>query len=241
MRSVAVQRRARPIIDSSPGAITAAFNRLFTLDQEDTCELILARHAEPDYAAASTGKQPWDPPLTEKGRFQAHRLALRLRRMEIDAVFTSTMRRAIETAAFVSAAKDLPMVRVHQLREVDFDPSAVRKAGADIRQMQAELAIRFVNKPRWDSLPGFEPSHEFRTRVVQAVRGIVAHHPGQRVAVVTHGGVINAYLSMLLEIPKDMFFMPEHASMTVVRALGDLSSVQRINDFAHLLPTFNLR
>ena len=55
----------------------------------------------------------------------------------------------------------------------------------------------------------------------------------------THAGVINAYLSMVLDIQRDMFFLPEHASISVLRVLRDLWAVQNINDFSHLLPTFS--
>jgi len=151
------------------------------------------------------------------------------------------MRQALETSAFIAAARDLPMVRVRQLREIEFDAAKLAARAADGQKLAADLAIRFLNGPRWDSLPGFEPSRQFRHRVVQALEGILAHHPGERVVVVTHGGVINAYLSMLLDIPRDMFFLPEHASISVVRSLRDLTTVQRLNDFAHLLPTFNAR
>ena len=51
--------------------------------------------------------------------------------------------------------------------------------------------------------------------------------------------MINAYLSMVLDIQRDMFFLPEHASISVVRVLRDLWAVQNINDFSHLLPTFS--
>jgi len=61
------------------------------------------------------------------------------------------------------------------------------------------------------------------------------------VVVVTHGGVINIYLSMLLNIPRDMFFLPEYASISVVRSLHDLKTIHSLNDFAHLLPMFDPR
>jgi len=55
------------------------------------------------------------------------------------------------------------------------------------------------------------------------------------------GGASNAYLSGLLGIPRDMFFLPEHASTSVLRLLHDLTSAQRLNDFAQLVLAFNAR
>ena len=76
---------------------------------------------------------------------------------------------------------------------------------------------------------------------MQAVEGIVAHHAGKRVVLVTHAGAINAYFSTVLDIARDMFFLPEHASISVLRVLRDLYAVQNLNDFSHLLPTFSPR
>ena len=57
---------------------------------------------------------------------------------------------------------------------------------------------RFVREKRWDVSPYSESSAEFRRRVVTVVEGILALHEGSHLAIVCHGGVINAYLGHLL-------------------------------------------
>ena len=227
-----------PVADSA--TMVGTFENLFRLNSTDTTELIMVRHAEPDYRADNGTHEAPDPPLTERGRCQAIRLAQRMRTAQVDAIYTSTMRRALETAAIVAAAKDLPIIRAPQLREVAVG-SRVLSNGAkdDPQKLASQVLMRFLNNPRWDAIKGLEPSREFRRRVVQAVDGIITRHPGQRVVLVTHAGVINAYLSMVLDIPRDMFFLPEHASISVLRVLHDLYAVQNMNDFSHLLPTFS--
>jgi broad specificity phosphatase PhoE len=236
---VAERTRPKPASAAWPEPLGEAFSRLFKLQTAEAAELILVRHGEPDYRAAGNGKDLWDPPLTERGRWQALRLAIRLRRMHVDAVYTSTMRRALETAAFIAAAKDLPMIRMHQLREITREPGALERAEFDASRLTGEVVVRLLNNPTWDALPGFEPSHQFRRRLMSALEGISAERHGQRVVVVTHAGVINAYLGMILDIPRDLFFLPDHASISVVRSWRDLSAVQGLNDVAHLLPTFD--
>jgi probable phosphoglycerate mutase len=71
------------------------------------------------------------------------------------------------------------------------------------------------------------------------VDAIISEHTGERVVLVTHAGVINAYMSMVLGIERDMFFLPEHASISVLRVMRDLYAVQNLNDYSHLLPTFS--
>lgn len=217
-------------------AVSEAFDRIFLMDSAEATEVVFVRHAEPDLRAALKTANP-DPPLTERGRCQAMRLAMRLRREQIDVVYTSTARAALETAAVVAAAKDMPMIRAPQLAGVGCVQPATPRA-ADHRKLVAEVAVRFMNNPRWDALRPFEPTRQFRHRAIQTVEAIVSRHPGQRVVLVTHEAVMNAYLSMVLGIERDMFFLPAHASMSSVRVLRDLYGVQNLNDCAHLMSTF---
>jgi broad specificity phosphatase PhoE len=221
-------------------SLVGTFENLFRLQSTETTELILVRHAEPDYNATIGTPEAPDPPLTERGRLQAIRLAQRLRDMQIDAIYSSTMGRAIETANIVAGAKDLPVLRTPQLREVAISPRVLSNGTKeDPKKLASEVLVRFLNNPRWDAIEGLEPSRPFRHRVVQAVDDIVRRHPGGRVLVVTHAGVINAYLSMILDIPRDMFFLPEHASISVLRVLREFHAVQNLNDYSHLLPSFS--
>jgi probable phosphoglycerate mutase len=103
-------------------------------------------------------------------------------------------------------------------------------------ELDRDLAERFLSVPRWDSLPGFEHSRRFRHRVIQAIERIVSAHLGRRIIIVAHGGVINAYLSMILGIERDMFFLPAHTSVSTVRVREDLYAVLKLNDVAHLTP-----
>lgn len=217
-------------------SLTQAFGRLFTLEDEGASELILVRHGEPDYDREPNGHAAWDPPLTDAGVEQAERLADRLARLPVDAVYGSTMRRAIDTALPVARRQGLELQYEDDLREITFDPEAMRAGGGENGSLARDLAERFLSVPRWDSLPGFEPSRLFRHRVIQAIERIASAHLGRRVVIVAHGGVINAYLSMILGIQRDMFFLPSHTSLSTVRVRDDLYAVLRLNDVAHLAP-----
>jgi broad specificity phosphatase PhoE len=133
------------------------------------------------------------------------------------------------------------MVRMPQLRDLSLNPAALNGVAADPQKLVSQTVVRFINNPRWDALRGVEPTRHFRHRVVQTLEGIVAAHPGSTVVVVTHQAIINAYLSMVLGIQRDMFFRPEFASVSTLRVLGDLYAVQDLNDHAHLMPSFSPR
>src|SRR5439155_6671485 len=122
---------------------------LFRLACNDTTEIIMVRHAEPDYSATNGTHETPDPPLTERGRCQAARLAKRLRATQIDAIYSSTMRRAIETADIAAAANDLAVIRTPQLREVAIGPRVLNNGTKeDPKKLASEVLVRFLNNPR---------------------------------------------------------------------------------------------
>ena len=192
---------------------------LFRLDNEDATELILVRHAEPAPTECA------DPLLSCCGLAQAERLAERLSPIWVEAIYASPERRAQQTGRVLAEALNLDVEAVEALREIEYTAS---DAG------DVSVSNRFIETPRWDALPGFAPSREFRLRALQAIEGIVAKHPGKRVVVVTHGSIINAYLSAVLSIPRDVFFAPEHTSICCLHSLGELYALRSLNDVSHL-------
>jgi probable phosphoglycerate mutase len=71
--------------------------------------------------------------------------------------------------------------------------------------------------------------------VVTAVERVIAAHPGATVAVVAHGGVINAYLSHVLGRPDPMFFEPAYTSISrVLAARSGHRQIRTVNEHAHV-------
>ncbi len=64
---------------------------------------------------------------------------------------------------------------------------------------------------------------------------IVAAHPGQRVAVVCHGGVVNAYAGHVLGIDEPLFFLPAYTSISrVLASTSGPRSIRSLNETAHV-------
>ncbi len=83
--------------------------------------------------------------------------------------------------------------------------------------------------------PGGESQEAFQRRVVDAVEAILTAHPEGDVWIVCHGGVINAYVGMLLRIDEqEMFFLPPNTSLNTVRVDGDERHVWFLADDTHL-------
>lgn len=201
-------------------------------------ELLLIRHALPVRIDASDSDGPADPALSDVGHEQARALAAWLCEEPIDAVYTSPLRRAVETAAPLASALGLGTIVDEDLAEFDRDAADY----IPIEELKAE------GDPRWQQLvdgdwsnDGAIDPEEWIRRVHDAIERVVAAHPGQTVAVVAHGGVVNAYLASVLGTPRPMFFEPAYTSISrVLAARSGERQIRSVNETAHvrhLLPT----
>ena len=98
--------------------------------------------------------------------------------------------------------------------------------------------LRASGDPRWlDMVSGAAiPDPEvFQARVVDTIEVLVAAHPGQRLVVACHGGVIGAYLAHVLGIQKPLFFEAGYTSISrVLAASSGERSLDSMNELAHL-------
>jgi broad specificity phosphatase PhoE len=151
--------------------------------------IFLARHGESDWNVARRFQGHSDRPLTERGREQAHALADLVASEEIEAVYTSPLSRARETAEIVAARVGLEPVALPELREVD--------TGSWSGLSRADVETRFPEGfTRWRSGgSGWEDGEtyeEMAERVIGALRTIAEDHPDGRVLIISHGGPIRA-------------------------------------------------
>ena len=186
-------------------------------------ELLLIRHALPVRIDEGAADGPADPALAEVGLRQAVAVAEWLAQEEIDAIWSSPMRRARETAAPISDRLGLPVTIDEGIAEYDKEALSY----IPVEELKA------ANDPRWYEVPE-QPEH-FQAVVVEAVERIVAAHPRQRVAVVCHGGVINVYAGHVLGIDDPLFFLPTYTSITrILAAATGERSIASLNESAHL-------
>ncbi len=142
--------------------------------------ILLARHGETDWNRDGRWQGWADPPLNETGRAQARALAEQLRSTPFDAVYSSDLRRAFETAEILASSHGVDVVADPGLREIDI--------GSWSGLTRAEIDERF---PAACSSTA-RPREEHRARVLAAIERIARAHPGERILVVTHGGTMRA-------------------------------------------------
>jgi probable phosphoglycerate mutase len=195
-------------------------------------ELILVRHAQPVRVDAGDVDGAADPGLSGAGRAQAERLAAWLAGDAPDALLTSPLRRARETAAPLADTLGMPVEVVGDLAEYD----AAAGEYIPIEELRAAKDERWYAtiEGRWADVGGVDPA-VFQRQVVPAFEAVIARFPGQRVVLFTHGGVLNVYLAEVLGIAAPLWFHPEYTSVSRVHAArSGQRSVATLNETAHL-------
>jgi len=215
------------------------FDRAFLTGIEGITELIFVRHGEqhiPDPRSGPVG-DTFDPPLSERGQLQARLVGERFSTHKIDAVYTSPLRRALDTGAAIARHHRLEPRVMNDLREIEiFRDVPPEKPAAEFlgASLLAGLRERMLTEKKWDVYPYSESSFDFRKRTVNAIEAILAENEGNRVVVACHGGVINAYVAHIIGVAHDMFFRPAHTSVSIVAAGHGVRALHSLNDVHHL-------
>ncbi len=214
------------------------FDRAFLIGVEDVTEVLLIRHAQQETNFEGPVGETVDPPLSDQGRQQARLLGEALSTTRIDAVFSSPLKRAFETAQALAQHHRLEPRVFEDLREVEIfrdvpqDRTALESMGRELLKAAGE---RMLTERSWDVYPYSESSFDFRKRAINAIEMAIAFEAGERIAVVCHGGVINAYVSHIVGSPYDMMFRPAHTAISVVGAGRGRRILRSLNDVHHLL------
>ena len=167
--------------------------------------LWLARHGQSEWNNQSRVTGQLDPALTAKGRLQSQALAQCLRGEALNAIYSSTLGRTIETAAPTATLTGLPIVREAALSEIHMGVLQGRHRDARDPEAQA-LWARWQAEPWSFRVPGGERFDEFAQRVGAALRAILQRHAGQHVLVVAHSATNRVLLGTLLAWPRERWF-----------------------------------
>jgi broad specificity phosphatase PhoE len=147
--------------------------------------ILLVRHGETDWNLQRRLQGHADTPLNDRGREQARDLAAELADEPIDAVYSSDLVRAHETARIVAEVHGLDVTAIDDLRERHF--------GTWEGLSDDEIHARFPEAAT-GALGDGETREEMARRVFDALQRIADSHPGGRVLVVSHGGPLRAVL-----------------------------------------------
>lgn len=191
-------------------------------------EILFVRHGLPVTGAA-------DPGLSEEGTVQAKRLAAWLACERVDAVATSPLARARETAAPICAELGLAAVELADLRE--WEPVGQPVLYTPVEQMAADdpRALAVAEGRYADFVPDLDRA-AFVARGRACLAQIFDRWPAGRVVAVAHGGIINAILGTVIGTNDIFWFNPGYTSVSRVEKLpSGRVVVHSANETGHLV------
>jgi len=173
---------------------------------------LLIRHGMTDLVDKAVAG--WAPGvhLNDEGRAQAAKLAERLAGAEVKAIYSSPLERARETAEPVSRKFGLEVQVVEEVGEIVFGGWTGREL-SDLNE--DPLWRRFNSLRSLTRAPGGEIQLETQARMIAALERLRERHPGQTVAVVSHGDVIKSAIAYYAGIPLDLFHRIEISAASV--------------------------
>lgn len=199
--------------------------------------LTLIRHGQTDWNLQGRWQGHADEPLNELGRLQAMAVAKRMAEIgeEHDAIISSDLSRASDTASHVARAVGLPLQTTALWRELDLG----KWSGLTRQEVSERYADELAQLRGGADLPrgGGERVADMDGRIAGALTLLQREFAGRRVIVVTHGGPVRAALRIMgLDKPGGSAFSLaiDNASITSVTLDGDVWRLDRLNDIAHL-------
>ncbi|CAK7022211.1 alpha-ribazole phosphatase [uncultured Phascolarctobacterium sp.] len=198
-------------------------------------KIYLIRHGETDANRTFQFQGHIDNPLNSKGLRQAAALGKYYENIELDAVYSSSMQRARQTATPLAQFHGVDLQPLDELKEVSFGDWE----GLSYDEIKAKWGDQlelFFKQPAQCRMPGGESFDDVAKRVQAAYNMIIEANSGKNIAIVSHGGVVRVQLCLLLglDINKLWMFGVHNASTTCIGRWQDRFTIEYVNDTHYL-------
>lgn len=160
------------------------------------CTIYLVRHGETEWNVKKLIQGQKDIPLNEKGKKQAGKLAEKLKKIKFDAIYSSDLKRAAETAKIIAGKRKLKIIKSKALRERYFG----KFQGEPFGDSQNKSILELINRLKTTSIEDqseIESDELIISRLIPFLRKISLVCLDKTILVVSHGGTIRTLLILL--------------------------------------------
>ena len=200
-------------------------------------KLVLVRHGETTWNVTGYYQGRTDTDLSDRGRRQAARLSDHLRGMPLAGIYSSPLKRALDTIE-QTAREAGQQVRVEcGLTEIEHGLwGGLHKS--EVEERYGETLRLWLENPTLAGVPGAESLEEVRDRVLETISKIIERHPGETALVCTHDAVLKVLITSALGLGLDSFWavQVDNASVSIVQNDGTRARLLLLNDTCHLGP-----
>ena len=199
-----------------------------------TRKLLLVRHGLTDWNNIHKFQGRTDIPLNNAGLEQAEKTARRIEKWQVDAVYTSPLSRALQTADIIAARFQKKPVVLDDLTEVNFGTWEGLLFREQLEKNNESL-LKWIADPFFYTPPGGEEWDAISQRIERAVSAVMGSEH-RHIVIVSHGGIIRALLVALLGLDPHTVWKIKFAncSLTGIDIKEYETSLAFANDTMHL-------
>ncbi|MDD4844588.1 MAG: histidine phosphatase family protein [Anaerotignum sp.] len=205
------------------------------MKQEKT-RLYLIRHGETEWNRGGRYQGWTDIELSDEGKLQAELLAKRFHYMHLDAIYVSPLKRAIATAEPIATEKGLPLILDEHFKEINFGEWEGHTV-PELTEKYGKPYTDFFDNPFEHTMPGEGSFHKVAERAMAGFEEIIKKHRGERIAIVSHGGLLRVFMIKLLGLDLNMYrrmWLTNTSISMIDITLDDNKFLMTLNDKAHL-------
>lgn len=198
--------------------------------------IFLVRHGETEWNKQARLQGHSDVKLSTKGFSQAAALAEHAPFQHVDAIYSSDLSRAKDTADVIAKRFNLNVITMPELREVNFGKWEGRAVNELAKESPEDFG-KFFTDPSRCYPPHGETFLECQARVMIGIREIMAQHENKNVLVVSHGAAIRLILCAVLDMPISKIWTLGQFNMAlnILRVDEGEFTLELMNSISHLL------
>lgn len=204
--------------------------------EKEKTRLYLIRHGETEWNRGGRYQGWTDIELSEEGQQQAKLLAKRFIHMPLDVIYVSPLKRAMATALPIAEEKGLPLIVNEYFKEINFGEWEGHTV-EELKEKYGKPYMDFFDDPFAHPMPGEGSFHKVAERAMVGFEEIMKKHKGERVAIVSHGGLLRVFMVALLGLDLNMYrkmwLTNTSISMIDIHDEGG-KLLMTLNDKAHL-------
>ena len=197
------------------------------MKNKNYCTIYLTRHGETEWNEKKLIQGHTNIPLNTKGKKQAKLLGKQLKDIDFDVVFSSDLLRAANSAEIIIKEKKMIVIKIKALRERFFG----RFEGKSLTEMRKAFGeVMLVTKEKQKKLKIYdvENDEEIITRLIPFMKKIAKQYIGKKILMVTHGGLLRAFLSYVdYKIPEYTERPMKNAGYLIIESNGEDFKVKK--------------
>jgi len=199
--------------------------------------IYLVRHGQTAWNREEIFRGRTDVPLDETGLKQAELAGEYLQEVEIDAIYSSSLSRALETAGRIARFHNLKVQPLEGIIDMSFG-NWEGHAHQEIKKNDSETYRRWREEPHLVRLPGGESLDDVRVRSMAALEEVIREHPGKALVLVSHRVVCKVLICAILGLDNSHFWQisQDPTAINLIHYRNGKYILSLMNETCHLRP-----